>query len=179
MEWISRDDLLKLVEARGLPVQRQAAFLKVQAGSKIMHIANPPSGRCTRVDLKGFDGVGHPALRTLSRKDAAQRHLGKVSRQIDFTDASAAMGAFKACLATMEPPAEQPPTAPSGVGVGEVGVTVTLRLRRDLYDAIEEQRIRIERESPKGVEVTIESAIRALLHEAVEACRGGDDANRP
>ncbi len=129
-----------------------------------MHIANPESGRVRRVDLKGFDDLRHPSLRALSPDEAKARHLGKVSRQIDFSSASRAIEAFALCVSSMAP--MSPPSAAGGEGNS---VTVTLRLRRDLYEAIEKQRVRVENASPKGVDVSIESAIRALLHEAIEA----------
>ena len=167
-ESIPLNELLDAVRARGLPIEEQAAFYNVPAGPRIMLIEKSRSGEVRRIDLKGCDDLKHPALRRLTREEAAEAHLGRVSRQINFASAEAARAAFDLVLAAMRPMATSPSATQQS---GGATVPLSMRLPEDLVSAIEEERTRIEREAPRGLEVSMTSAIRVLLHEALDARR--------
>jgi hypothetical protein len=162
------DTILKLVESLGLPIQSQKAFFKIEAPPHVMHIEMPrKSGRVGRVDLKGFDDLKHPALREVTPAEARRQHLGKVSRQIDFSkDEGAVLSALRLCLAQMKP--AKATSEPTGA-MRDSTMAISMRLPAGLLAAIEIERERIQEQSLPGIEISQTTAIRVLLHEAIDA----------
>jgi hypothetical protein len=162
---IALDVLLGLVTEFGLPIEEQAAYFKVAAPPHIIHVAKTKSGIVRRIDMKGFDGVQHPALRRVTRAQAQAAHLGHVTKQLDCEQSKdVVLDALRTCLSRMKP------AATSATRPRELPTTaISMRLPVELLAAIEVERQQIEGKSPRGIEVNLTSAIRVLLFEAVEA----------
>ena len=165
MDGMQLDVLLGVVKSFGLEIEEQAAFYKVASPPHIIHVSKPKSGMVRRIDLKGFDGVPHPALRVVTPDQARAGHLGKVTRQIDFERGEdEVLDCLRVCLSQMKPVAGGRRTEQK-----DSTTPVTMRLPNELLAAIELERKDIERSSPKGIEINLTSAIRVLLYEAVES----------
>jgi len=171
------EELVRRLGEQGLDVTEQAIAYKAERGSLVLHVLRSRSGRATRVDLKGYDNfLSEPefkkateisVVRELSREEAREQHLGKVSRQIWFgadhdREGQLACSVFDACIKRMMDGRE------AGQDESPPSISVTIRLSRDLVETLDRERRALEREL-RGIEVTRESAIRFLLHEALEA----------
>lgn len=80
---MKNEQIMAVVKELGLETKNQAAFVKVQGGTKIVYISK--SQNVGRVDISGFSPAHHPAIVQITDEQARERKLGKVRAQVDFT----------------------------------------------------------------------------------------------
>jgi hypothetical protein len=79
---VKNEQVMAIVKELGLETKNQAAFVKVQGGTKIVYISK--SANVRRVDISGFSPSHHPAIVQISEADAKELKLGKVRAQVNF-----------------------------------------------------------------------------------------------
>jgi hypothetical protein len=97
---IAVEKFKEIVDEVGLPWETQSAFHKVTVGGRAVYVAK--TKKVSRVDISGFDGIKHPAVKRLTEQDAKDLKLGKVRAQIDFSKADdRILEAFRGTLEMM------------------------------------------------------------------------------
>lgn len=97
---IAQEKLQEIISDLGLTTETQSAFHKVSVGGRSVYIAK--TKKVSRVDVSGFDGIKHPAVKRIPEQDAKDLKLGKVRAQLDFTKSDEkVLEAFRGTLEMM------------------------------------------------------------------------------
>ncbi len=161
-------EVVAMARAAGLPVnEKQAAFHKIGIGDLRVYVRKSESGVCRRIDLSGPFGFTHPAIKELKKEAAAEKHLGRVSAQIDMAQPrELVLDAIRKALAVVVTNQRRAAQGAKQHGEAEA-VPFSFMIAGDLYKRIEVIRERIE--VPPGVNVSFDEALTVLLWEAVQA----------